>query len=61
MKNTILSKGNKEEFALSKETYKKEDFILTSRNIGKKAPQDFYRVYCNFCEKEVLPRVLSKF
>ena len=50
----------KKEFALSKETYKKEDFILTSRNSGMKAPRDFYRVYCNFCE-EVLPGVLSKF
>ena len=33
----------------------------TTRNSGKMVPKKFYRVRCDYCEREVLPSVLKKF
>ena len=51
----------RDEFGLTKQNFSKEDLIISVENSGIKAPQDFNRVYCQFCETEVLPNILEKF
>ena len=43
------------------QTYKKEEMLLTTHNTGRMAAKKFWRVWCHFCELEVLPQVLRKF
>ena len=45
----------------TEETYQKDDMQLTTRNSGKMVPKKFYRVWCDYCEREVFPTVLKKF
>ena len=43
------------------DSFNKTDIVVTTRNTGQKASKHFYCVFCDFCEKEVLPEVLKKY
>ena len=59
----VLPKEVQDEMAdlFDKDSFNSCDLTVSARNTGQKAPKAFYRVYCDFCEKEVLPEVITKF
>ena len=58
MKNVIPTQV-KDDHPLLMETYNKGEWEVSVSNIGPQDPMDYHRLYCTYCHKHLIPKLLE--
>ena len=57
----VLPKQLRNDHPVLMQTYKKEEWTLVIANTGAKEPTDYQRLYCNYCQTHLIPRLIQEF
>ena len=57
----VLPKQLRNDHPVLTETYKKEEWTLEIASTGAKEPTDYQRLYCNYCQTHLIPRLTQEF
>ena len=42
-------------------TFNKENFLIQLKNSGVKPQKSFHRIYCNYCQSNIVPKLIEKY
>ena len=57
----VLPKQLRNDHPVLIQTYKKDEWTLVIANTGAKEPADYQRLYCNYCQTHLIPRLIQEF
>lgn len=60
-KNVLPVKVKEDHPQLTSEAYDKKEWAISVANTGTNKPEKYYRLYCQHCEKRLLPKLLEEY